>query len=50
MTALPFIAAAVASLTAGYAAAAGVLLAPDIRRCWRRRRGIAAIAREISHG
>ena len=48
MTAWPFIAAALASLTAGYAAAAGALLAPDIRRWWRRRRLIAAIAREIA--
>lgn len=47
MSALPFIAAAVASLTAGYAAAAGVLLAPDIWSWWRRLRLIAAVAREI---
>ena len=48
MSALPFIAAAVASLTAGYAVAAGALLAPDIRLWWRRLQCVAAVAREIA--
>lgn len=48
MTAIPFIIAAVSSLAAGYAVAAGTLLAPEIRRWWRRRRLIASIAREIA--
>lgn len=47
MTAWPFLVASLAGLTAGYAAAVILLLAPEIWRWWRRRRLIADIAREI---
>ena len=50
MTAPAFIVAAISGLTVGYAAAVVMLLAPDIAAWWSRRKCIAAIAREISHG